>query len=112
MSFSTLHDLLPRHFHATNAVRLTRERKKAIYENSLAKAAVPHVKRMIEEIEQAAAHGSGRCDYILEMANNTDIEMLAFACDYLRMEGYAVETSEDSSCSVNNKKVVVIRWLD
>ncbi|MFL1818374.1 hypothetical protein ACHY48_16155 [Pantoea agglomerans] len=112
MSFSTLHDLLPRHFHATNAVRLTRERKKAIHEKSLAKAAVPHVKRMIEEIEQAAAHGYGRCDYILEMTSDTDTKMLEFACDYLRMEGYKVETSEDSTSAVKNIKVVVIRWLD
>lgn len=89
-----------------------RERKKAIHENSLAKAAVPHVKRMIEEIEQAAAHGSGRCDYILEIASDADTEMLGFACDYLRMEGYTVETSEDSSSSGKNKKGVVIRWLD
>jgi hypothetical protein len=111
MSISTLHDLLPRHFHAAKAVRLTRERKKAIHENSLAKAAVPHVKRMIEEIEQAAARGCGRCNFSLDTESEADVQMLEFACDYLKTEGYAVENTKDSSSTDKNRATIVIRWL-
>lgn len=112
MSFSTLHDLLPRHFHATKAACLTRERKKSIHENNLAKAAVPHVERMIAEIEQAAARGCGHCTYSLETESEADIQILEYACNYLKTEGYAVGNTENISCIDKNKRTIVISWLD
>ena len=67
---------------------------------------------MIAEIEKAAARGCGRCDYSLETADDADSKMLAFACDYLRMEGYKIETTADSGSWEKSKTTVLIRWLD
>lgn len=107
MSHSLLHDLITRHLHASEAVRTTQHCRKALNEEALAKAAAPHVEKMIAEIEKSATSGRGQCHFTFD----TDrAEVMAFACDYIRMTGYKVELVSEGLEGAGSS--VLIRWLD
>ena len=108
MSHSLLHELLPRRMHACEAVRTMQARKKELTEEALARSAAPHVEKVIAEIEKEAMSGRGKCSYTFE----TESDVIAFACDYIRMVGYQVEVIAEEGRGDTVLKTVMIHWWE
>jgi len=112
MSYSLLEKLLPQRLNACEAVRTKGHYRKVLREESFAKAAAPHVEKMIAEIETASKAGRGQCRFMFGACNATDEETVAFACNYIRMEGFKIEPDRQEQESDTAGYMVLIRWLD